>query len=264
MNSGTRKKGFTLIELLVVIAVLSVLMATLVPALQKAREQARNVLCATNMSAWGKSIQLYAAENRDFFPNMGQDPIRDSFDFVWVSGTMQQKFFQRYLFELGARATEDDNSVLFCPADMFHRTVYQGDVEYYVSQGLIGYNVLFGNDVETLYAPGGYNNYKLPECPNGENWLTRRKVGGAYNDGPILSDMVQSIGPTGWANSEGIPFSPHASGNNNIPKGGHFLFEDGHVQWYQGVDDGLDNFGQIGLGGYQHGWQIYFALPDVR
>ncbi len=48
-----RKGGFTLIELLVVIAVIALLMSILVPALQRARKQARKLLCATNMHDWG-------------------------------------------------------------------------------------------------------------------------------------------------------------------------------------------------------------------
>jgi len=260
-----KKRGFTLIELLIVIAIIAVLLTILVPALQKAKKQAKNALCATNMSSWGKAIQMYAADQRDFFPNMGQDPIRDSYDFVWVSGTMQENFFPRYLFKLDKRAGEDRNNILFCPTDKFHRVHHKQDLDYYVSQGLIGYNVLFGNDKETLYAPSGYNNYEPPACPNAENWLTRRKVGGFHNDGPILADMVQSLGPTGWTSSEGIPFSPHAdSRNDDIPEGGYFLFEDGRVDWYHGIDNGVDTFGQIGIGGYQHGWLIYFALPNVR
>ncbi|MDH4238965.1 MAG: type II secretion system GspH family protein [Phycisphaerae bacterium] len=52
--------GFTLIELLVVIAIIALLMAILLPALQKAREQAKDAICRSNMRQIGMGAQLYA------------------------------------------------------------------------------------------------------------------------------------------------------------------------------------------------------------
>jgi prepilin-type N-terminal cleavage/methylation domain-containing protein len=55
--------AFTLIELLVVISVISLLMAILLPALSKAREQGRIALCMANLHSIGQGIFLYAHDN---------------------------------------------------------------------------------------------------------------------------------------------------------------------------------------------------------
>ena len=62
-----RREGFTLIELLVVIAIIALLMAILLPSLKKARDQARAVVCQSNLSQWGKIFYLYTHDNDSRF-----------------------------------------------------------------------------------------------------------------------------------------------------------------------------------------------------
>jgi prepilin-type N-terminal cleavage/methylation domain-containing protein/prepilin-type processing-associated H-X9-DG protein len=58
-----RTRAFTLIELLVVVAIITLLMAILLPAMDRAREQAKTVLCASNMRQVGSIVNLFAAEH---------------------------------------------------------------------------------------------------------------------------------------------------------------------------------------------------------
>jgi prepilin-type N-terminal cleavage/methylation domain-containing protein/prepilin-type processing-associated H-X9-DG protein len=57
--------GFTLIELLVVISVVVLLMALLLPALSRARKQARAVACQSNLKQWGLHFAVLTSENED-------------------------------------------------------------------------------------------------------------------------------------------------------------------------------------------------------
>lgn len=62
-------KGFTLIELLVVIAIIAVLMAMLMPALNRAREQGKRAACLNNLRQLGLAWILYADDNENKIVN---------------------------------------------------------------------------------------------------------------------------------------------------------------------------------------------------
>ncbi len=78
-KSGNRKfPAFTLVELLVVISIIAILLAVLMPALNKAKKQARSVICVSNLKQWGLMYQMYCQDNSGNFFNGEIKGISDS------------------------------------------------------------------------------------------------------------------------------------------------------------------------------------------
>lgn len=81
-----KKRAFTLIELLVVISIIAVLMSIMMPALQKARTQAKILICGSNVKTISQSTMLYVEDNNKKFPTKGIGPdgrYNTKDDFYW-------------------------------------------------------------------------------------------------------------------------------------------------------------------------------------
>jgi len=87
--SNSNGVGFTLIELLVVISIIALLIAILLSALQRVRNQARAVVCQTNLKQWGTILNIYVEENRARLPSV----------------------FDSYLFFRGTFISDDDPNI---------------------------------------------------------------------------------------------------------------------------------------------------------
>jgi len=107
-----KKQGFTLIELLVVIAIIAILAAMLLPALARAREQARRAVCISNLKQIGLAMKMYSQDYREFFPRTSS-----AIGVATTESTAAASFNLLYPKYISAEKT------FICPSDLDAKTL---------------------------------------------------------------------------------------------------------------------------------------------
>lgn len=200
------RRAFTLIELLVVIAVLAMLMTLLLPALQRARKQARAVVCQANLRQWGTFMAMSVNDNGGSFWSPDWGGPRD----VYGPGAYTRPYWG--LWNLSGR--EAGEGIVCCPMA----------TKYLVSEGNGLTNggtfvAWTGGMTYTPWTPYGcevfYSSYGL-STHVGWNWLLdleeskERRIWRmadvrGQNRIPVLLDSASYYGESYWDDSGPSP-----------------------------------------------------------
>ncbi len=156
------RRGFTLVELLVVIAIIAVLIALLLPAVQKVRAAAARLQCANNLKQLGLAMHSYHDAQGTFPPAyVNKGPYGTSgFSFThgWAPFLLpdleQQPLANRYRWDFPVYAPENQPvvarhlRVFQCPSTPEPgRTMTFGPFAYFKTEGACGdYTITLGVD----------------------------------------------------------------------------------------------------------------------
>jgi prepilin-type N-terminal cleavage/methylation domain-containing protein/prepilin-type processing-associated H-X9-DG protein len=236
------KKGFTLIELLVVIAIIGVLASLLLPALGKAKEQAKLIKCRSNQKQIGIAFKLYGDDNDTRFPPLAPYQAHGHQSFEFGGGDPDPNFVHPLLKATNRplwRYTRSKN-LFECPSDRG----YDLPIGIPPSKSCFG---TWGSSYKYNSNPWTRTRYKFADeiglAGKRENWILLPSQHILVQDLPALPWQELDSGVS-WFHSWHYPSgSVTTHGVKNLSKKAvaPVLFVDGHVKHFNLAKHFRDN-----------------------
>jgi prepilin-type N-terminal cleavage/methylation domain-containing protein/prepilin-type processing-associated H-X9-DG protein len=250
--------GFTLVELLVVIGIIAVLISMLLPALNRSREQARRVSCASNLKQIGAAFFMYAGENKGKLPQHFTegsglawlfDIPNQTRDWLHKFGTVRDS-----LYCPGNADTQNDDKLYWYPtgnptgANQHCATGYQFLTRKPGSQTAAGVVTLAPMPTAANPLPSGgfgptlnFQRKYLQKITEKQTFVAGGKMEiRRPEELEVVVDMVNSVAgpPEQYEAAHGGHNERHRTAHmrGQIPAGGNVLFLDGHVIWRNWAD----------------------------
>jgi len=252
-----KKKGFTLIELLVVIAIIAMLLAILMPALNKVKKIAQRVVCGTNLKGLGTAQVVYANDYEDMYAQQRyqghtiadrtagfQDVAKD-----WNVGASLSVGASLYLL---VREADVSPKSFICPSSA--ETAYDGknnfnlDITELWDFGHPGFDASTGpancqsysyHNPYSRFAPDGTRSAAFAVMADKNPWFDSKLiVGGANSDnfmdhsGPQGDDWTTAVTLEKWMTARANA-QPHSRDGQNV------MFGDGHNAFEKRSDVGV-------------------------